>query len=48
MMSGGGTVASTIGGTAATHSWVYQFDTGDFHLNSTATANDGVTTYDLF
>lgn len=48
MMSGGGTVASTIGGTAATHSWVYQFDTGDFHINSTATANDGVTRYDLF
>jgi prepilin-type N-terminal cleavage/methylation domain-containing protein len=48
MMSGGGTVASTIGGTAATHSWVYQFDTGDFHINSTATANDGVSTYDQF
>jgi general secretion pathway protein G len=48
MMSGGGTVASTIGGTAATHSWVYQFDTGDFHINSTATANDGVLTYDQF
>jgi prepilin-type N-terminal cleavage/methylation domain-containing protein len=48
MMSGAGTVASTIGGTATTHSWVYQFDTGDFHINSTAMSNDSVTTYDTF
>jgi prepilin-type N-terminal cleavage/methylation domain-containing protein len=48
MMSGNGTVATTIGGTATTHSWVYQFDSGDFHINSSATANDGVTTYDQF
>jgi len=48
MMSGAGTVSSTIGGTATTHSWVYQFDTGEFHINSSATANDGVNTYDVF
>jgi general secretion pathway protein G len=48
MMSGGGTVGSTIAGTATTHSWVYQFDSGEFHINSTATANDGVSTYDQF
>ena len=48
MLSGTGPVASTIGGTATTHSWVYQYDTGDFHINSSATANDSVTTYDQY
>jgi type II secretory pathway pseudopilin PulG len=48
MMSSNGPIASSIGGTATTHSWVYQFGTGDFHINSNATANDGVTTYDEF
>ena len=48
MMGGSGPVAASIGGTAATHSWVYQFGTGDFRLNSDATSNDGTTTYDQF
>ena len=48
MMGGSGPIASSIGGTSATHSWVYQFETGDFRINSNATANDGVTTYDQF
>lgn len=48
MMSGGGPIAPSIGGTAATHSWVYQFETGDFYINSNKVSNDGVTTYDLF
>jgi general secretion pathway protein G len=48
MMGGSGAVAPSIGGTATTHSWVYQFGTGDFRINSNATANDGVTTYDEF
>jgi general secretion pathway protein G len=48
MMSGSGSVAASIGGTATTHSWVYHFGTGDFRVNSNATANDGVTTYDQF
>src|SRR3954467_13591556 len=48
MMGGSGPVAPSIGGTATTHSWVYQFGTGDFRVNSNATANDGVTTYDEF
>src|SRR3954452_8854809 len=46
MMGGSGPIAPSIGGTETTHSWVYQFGTGDFRLNSNATANDGVTTYD--
>jgi general secretion pathway protein G len=48
MMSGSGPIASSIGGTSATHSWVYQFGTGEFYINSNATANDGVTSYDQF
>jgi general secretion pathway protein G len=47
MMAGNGTVASSIGGTAATHSWVYKYETGDFHVNSTELSGDG-TTYDQF
>jgi general secretion pathway protein G len=48
MMSGSGPIASSIGGTATTHSWVYQFQTGDFYINSSATTNDGSTTYDQY
>jgi general secretion pathway protein G len=48
MMGASGPVASSIGGTSTTHSWVYQFGTGDFHINSNAQSNDGVTTYDQF
>jgi prepilin-type N-terminal cleavage/methylation domain-containing protein len=48
MLSGTGTVAASIGGTAATHSWVYKYETGDFHVNSTDVSADGVTTYDQF
>jgi general secretion pathway protein G len=48
MLSGSGSIASGIGGTATTHSWVYQYETGDFHINSTANALDGVATYDEF
>src|SRR3954454_19320181 len=48
MMSGSGPIASSIGGTAMTHSWVYLYETGDFYINSSATANDGVTTYDQY
>jgi prepilin-type N-terminal cleavage/methylation domain-containing protein len=48
MMAGTGSVASTIGATAATHSWVYKYETGEFHVNSVETSEDGVTTYDQF
>ena len=48
MMSGSGPIASSIGGTSMTHSWVYQYETGEFYINSSVTASDGVTTYDQF
>jgi prepilin-type N-terminal cleavage/methylation domain-containing protein len=48
MLSGNGSVADSIGGTAATRSWAYNFQTGDFHVNSTAISADGITTYDQF
>lgn len=48
MMGGSGSIVPSIGGTSATHSWVYQFGTGEFYINSNATTNDGVTTYDQF
>jgi general secretion pathway protein G len=48
MAPGSGSAAASIGGTAATQSWVYQYETGDFHINSTATSADGTTTYDQF
>jgi hypothetical protein len=48
MMPGTGSIAGSIAGTAATHSWVYKYETGDFHVNSVALSNDGATTYDQF
>jgi prepilin-type N-terminal cleavage/methylation domain-containing protein len=48
MLAGGGSPAASIGATATTHSWVYQYESGDLHINSTANATDGVTTYDQF
>jgi general secretion pathway protein G len=48
MQAGTGSIASGIGGTAATHGWAYKYQTGDFHVNSTKTCSDGVTTYDQF
>lgn len=48
MIAGSGSIASSIGATAATQSWAYQYETGDLYINSTANAVDGVTTYDEF
>ncbi len=48
MQSGTGSIASGIAATESTHSWAYKYETGDFHVNSTATAADNVTTYDEF
>jgi prepilin-type N-terminal cleavage/methylation domain-containing protein len=45
MLAGNGAIAGSIGGTAATHSWVYQYETGEFRVNSDAVCGDGVTTY---
>jgi general secretion pathway protein G len=48
MMNGNDPITSGMGGTIATHSWVYQFTTGGFYINSKEASNDGVTTYDQF
>ena len=48
MQSGTGSVTPGIAATAATHSWVYKYETGDFYINSTDTTADGTTTYDQF
>jgi len=48
MQAGTGTIASGIAGTAATHSWAYKYETGEFHVNSTEMSADGVKTYDQF
>ena len=48
MMPGSGSIVPSISGTETTYSWVYQYEKGEFYINSTATANDGVTTYDQF
>jgi general secretion pathway protein G len=48
MLSGSGSITTGIGATAATQSWVYQYEVGDFFVNSTSTASDGATTYDKF
>jgi general secretion pathway protein G len=48
MMAGTDPVGGSIGGTEATQSWVYKFETGDFHVNCDDLSSDGVTTYDKF
>jgi general secretion pathway protein G len=48
MMGGSGSIVPGIAGTAATHSWVYKYETGDFHVNSTELSSDETTTYDKF
>jgi general secretion pathway protein G len=48
MQAGSGSVAPGIPATAATHSWVYKYETGDFHVNSVENSADGTTTYDQF
>lgn len=48
IMAGSGSIVPTIGATTTTHSWVYQFETGEFYINSGAKASDGLATYDQF
>jgi prepilin-type N-terminal cleavage/methylation domain-containing protein len=48
MLAGAGSITDGIPATAATHSWVYKYETGDFHINSQALSADGQTTYDQF
>jgi general secretion pathway protein G len=46
MLGGNDPIAVGIPATAGTHSWVYKYETGDFHINSQDISADGVTTYD--
>lgn len=48
MQSGTNSIASGVGGTDATSSWAYKYETGEFGVNSTETSSDGATTYDQF
>src|SRR4051812_19440234 len=48
MVAGTGTISQGIGQTAATQSWAYQPETGNFCINSKEVAKDGVVTYDAF
>jgi type II secretory pathway pseudopilin PulG len=45
MMSGSGSVDSTIGSTDTSYSWVYNYETGAFHVNSAEKSGDDVTKY---
>lgn len=48
MTSGSGPNSSSIAGTATTHSWAYNFESGEFTINNDGAASDGVSTYDQF
>ena len=48
MMADGDPEGPGMGGTVGTHSWVYNYETGDFFINSQEVSADGVTTYDQF
>ena len=48
MMAGTDPVTTGMAGTTSTHSWVYKYETGDFHVNSDEISSDVVTTYDKF
>ena len=48
MAAGTGSISQGIGQTAATKSWVYQYETGEFHINSKDLTTDGVSTYDAY
>jgi hypothetical protein len=48
MMSGSGSILPGIAGTASTHSWVYKYESGDFHINSSDLSSDEETIYAEF
>ena len=47
-MMSGGNVAAAISATKATHSWLYDYGTGDFYINCDEMSSNGVTTYSRF
>ena len=48
MIGGSGSIVPSMAGTATTLSWVYQFETGEFFINSSDPTTDGASTYDQF
>jgi general secretion pathway protein G len=48
MMASDETEGPAMGMTVGTHSWVYNYQTGDFRINCPDVSADGVTTYDQF
>jgi len=48
MVSGSGPVAANIGSTDGSQSWMYNYSTGDFNINSADMSSDKTTTYDQF
>ena len=45
MMAGTGSIVPDMAATEGTHSWVYKYETGDFHINCSQVSADGVTFY---
>jgi general secretion pathway protein G len=48
MAAGSGPISGGISATETTHSWVYQYETGDFYVNCDDVSADGATTYEQF
>jgi len=48
MVSGTGPASAKVGGTDSSLSWMYNYETGEFNVNSTDTSSDAATTYDQF
>ena len=48
MLAGDDPITTGLSATEATQSWVYKYETGDFHVNCDDMSSDEVTTYDKF
>jgi general secretion pathway protein G len=48
MLGGMGSILPGIPTTRATYSWVYKYDTGDFHVNNDKMSSDGLRSFDRF
>jgi prepilin-type N-terminal cleavage/methylation domain-containing protein len=48
MITINGAVPFSVGSTGTTHSWAYEYKTGEFLVNCEDVSADGVTTYDKF
>jgi prepilin-type N-terminal cleavage/methylation domain-containing protein len=48
MVSGNGPAAANVGSTDTSLSWMYNYQTGEFNINSTDMSSDSTTTFDQF